>query len=179
LTGPARREDTIRARGRTGAALLVLLVLIVLGRTFVATPVRISSGSMTPTLQPGDVVLVDRRPLEQADLRRGDLVTFRQPGTGPALLKRLVGLPGDTVVMLDGVLHVNGKPVDEPYVDFSEWEGMFTARVVVPRGHLYVLGDNRASSVDSRDFGAVPVQAVDGRVVLRLWPPLRRGPWAP
>ncbi len=138
-------------------------------------PVRISSGSMAPTLHRGDVVLVDRRELDVSDLRAGDLVTFAHPRTGEQALKRVVGLPGDRVVVLDSVLHVNGEPVEEPYVDFAEWEGMFTAQVDVPHDAVLVLGDDRVRSVDSRDFGPVPVEDLDGRVVVRLWPPVRLG----
>ena len=64
-----------------------------------------------------------------SDLRRGDLVTFDNPQTSEESLKRILALPGDTVATIDAVLHVNGEPVDEPYVDFSDWEGIFNARV--------------------------------------------------
>jgi len=111
--------------------------------------------------------------VEEADLTRGDLVTFRNPQTGEEMLKRVVALPGDSVATIDAVLHVNDEPVDEPYVDFSDWEGIFSARIVVPDGHVYVLGDNRGNSVDSRDFGPVPVERLDGRVLVRLWPVVR------
>jgi signal peptidase I len=154
------------------AALVCLLGLV---RTYVAGPVRISSQSMEPTLYAGDVVLVDRRGVDVADLDRGDLVTFGDPGTGEPMLKRVVALPGDSVATIDAILHVNDRPVEEPYVDFSDWEGIFSARVVVPAGHVYVLGDNRGDSVDSREFGTVPVASVDGRVLTRLWPVVRPG----
>jgi len=153
------------------AAVLVSLLGVV--RTYVAGPVRISSESMEPTLFAGEVVLVDRREVEPADLARGDLVTFRNPQSGEEMLKRVVALPGDSVATIDAVLHVNDRPVEEPYVDFSDWEGVFNARVVVPQGHVYVLGDNRGASVDSRDFGPVPAENIDGRVLTRLWPVVR------
>ena len=155
--------------------LVLLLALVVLGRLLLAAPVRIASGSMAPTLLQGDVVLVDRRSLDVSEVRRGDLVTFDNPQTAEESLKRVVALPGDTVATIDAVLHVNGEPVDEPYVDFSDWEGIFSARVEVPRGAVFLLGDNRGDSVDSRDFGAVPVERLDGRVLVRLWPPVRLG----
>jgi signal peptidase I len=156
---------------------LVAVLVCALGvlRTYVAGPVRISSQSMEPTLYAGDVVLVDRREVELGDLVRGDLVTFRVPGSGEEMLKRVVALPGDSVATIDAVLHVNDRPVVEPYVDFSDWEGIFSARVVVPAGHVFVLGDNRGASVDSRDYGPVPVAALDGQVLIRVWPPVRVG----
>ena len=126
---------------------------------------------MHPTLAVGTVVLVDRRQSGLEHLARGDLVTFRHPVGGEPMLKRVVALAGDSVATLDARLHVNDRPVEEPYVDFADWEGIYSARVVVPAGHVYVLGDNREASVDSRQLGPVPVTAVDGRVLLRLWSP--------
>jgi signal peptidase I len=171
------RVQTRRRVRLLGAAVAVGAGLggIALVRAHVAEPVRIASSSMNPTLRAGDVVLVDRRHVDVEDLDHGDLVTFRNPQGGEETLKRVVGLPGESVAIIDAVLHVDDRPVDEPYVDFSEWDGMFTARVVVPPDSVFVLGDNRVSSVDSRDFGAVPERSLDGRVRLRLWPPVRLG----
>jgi signal peptidase I len=152
---------------------VLLLAAVVTVREVLVEPVRIASDSMRPTLQPGDVVLVDRRGVDVRTLERGDVVTFRREGSDEQLLKRVVGLPGDRVMTVDAVLHVDGEPVDEPYVDFSEWDGMFTAEVVVPDDAVYVRGDDRLVSVDSRDFGSVPVSDLDGRAVVRLWPPAR------
>lgn len=178
-SAPTRSRESALQRVRRCAprvaAVVVLGVLVVLGRVFVVAPVRIASDSMTPTLLRGDVVLVDRRALDISDLSRGDLVTFENPKTEAQSLKRVVALPGDTVAILDAVLHVNGTSVEEPYVDFSEWDGTFTARVTVPDDAVYVLGDDRLRSVDSRGFGAVPVERLDGRVLVRLWPPVRVG----
>jgi signal peptidase I len=143
-------------------------VLVVSVRTVVAEPVRVSSDSMEPTLVPRDVVHV-------AELDRGDLVTFRGPRDGEQVLKRVVAIGGDSVAMLDAVLHVNSRRVEEPYVDFAHWDGTFMARVEVPPDAVYVLGDNRARSVDSRDYGPVPVSDIDGRVLVRVWPPVRIG----
>jgi signal peptidase I len=149
---------------------VVLVCLLGLVRTYVAGPVRIASTSMEPTLFAGDVVLVDRRPVDADDLARGDLVTFRDPRNGDETLKRVVGLPGERVSVIDSVLHVDGEPVVEPYLDDPDDEGMFNAQVLVPADAVYLLGDNRLVSVDSRDFGPVPDANLDGRVLMRLWP---------
>lgn len=154
---------------------LLLVCLIGLVRTHVAGPVRIASTSMEPTLAAGDVVLVDRRPVDADDLERGDLVTFRDPRNGDETLKRVVGLPGERISVVDSVLHVDGAPVTEPYRVDPDDEGMFNAQVVVPADAVYVLGDNRIVSVDSRDFGPVPETSLDGRVLTRLWPLVRSG----
>jgi signal peptidase I len=156
-----------------GALITTVLVLV---RALVAFPVQVSSASMAPTLQTGDVVLVSRgRPAVQ-ELRRGDLVTFRSPGNGQRALKRVVGLPGDELVILDSVLHLDGEPVPEPYVDHALIDGYYSRTFTVPQGAVFVLGDNRGNSVDSRDYGAVPADRLLGKVLLRVWPPLRADP---
>jgi signal peptidase I len=172
-TEPAPWHAPHGAQLRTITSWLVLLALIVLARSFVVTPVRISSSSMQPTLHRGDVVLVDRVRTKPSQLRRGDLVTFEHPITGERTLKRLAALPGDEVVVHDAVLRVNGKLVEESYVDVPRRVPAVAVSVVVPAGHLFVLGDNRSDSWDSRSFGPVSAEALDGRVLLRTWPPLR------
>jgi signal peptidase I len=150
---------------------LVVVLALVLARAFVAEPFRIASASMTPTLQAGDRVLVDKRAYRSALPRRGDLVVFREPRTGAVTLKRAVGLPGDTVAIEDGVLVVNERPQREPYADPDAIDSVYFGPVRVGPGSVFVLGDNRADSTDSRDFGAVAHDDLIGRVGMRLWPP--------
>jgi signal peptidase I len=172
LRTPTSERGPCTWRRTVLGALAVLAVLgcLVLVRNEVAGPVRVASGSMAPTLEQGDVVLVDRR-LDTGTLSRGDLITFVSPLDGEETLKRVVGLPGDVVVVEDSRLHVNGREVPEPYVDRSHWDAEYTAETTVPDDAVYVLGDERGGSIDSRDHGPVPLADVDGRVVLRLWPP--------
>ena len=153
---------------RTGAVAGVLLVVaaVVLVRTFVVTPVRVSSASMAPTLTEGEVVLVSRWTPDPDRLERGDLVVFDDPRTGHRTIKRVVGLPGEEVVVLDGVLHVDGVPVTEPWVDPPSVEGYYTRAFLVPSAHVFVLGDNRGNSVDSRDYGALGAEDLCGRVLV-------------
>lgn len=134
------------------------------------TPVRVGSASMEPTLHHGDVVMVSRRPPEVADVARGDLVVFRWHGEGPRTLKRVVGLAGDVLVVRDAVLFVNDRRVDEPYVDAARIDGYYSQTFTVPEGSVFVLGDNRGNSLDSRDFGPVSGSDLVGRVLLRVWP---------
>jgi signal peptidase I len=82
----------------------------------------------------------------------------------------VIGVPGDRVVIRDAVLSVNDRPLVEPYVDRASIDGLYTPTTRVPEGRVFVLGDNRARSIDSREFGPVAVEEVEGRVVLRLWP---------
>jgi signal peptidase I len=152
--------------------LAVLLVLVL--REQVAVPVRVTSSSMLPTLAAGDVVLL-RHGVAPGEVGRGDVVRFSSPtGSGPAL-KRVVGVAGDSVVVLDSVLHLDGVPVPEPYVDHAAIDGYYSRTFEVPAGTVFVLGDNRGNSEDSRDYGPVRLDALDGEVVLRLWPLVRIG----
>lgn len=143
-----------------GALLLALLAV----RLVLVAPLAVSGQSMTPTVRDGGVVLVALR-ADPAGLDRGDLVVLRDP-EGALTLKRVAGVGGDTVVILDAVLTVNGEAVVEPYLDLATVDGSYAPQVTVPAGHLYVLGDNRARSTDSRDYGTVPLGDVLGPVVL-------------
>lgn len=158
------------SRHRTATVVLVVLVLAVaLVRVTLVAPVRIASASMSPTLDRGDVVLVSRRRPVLAALHRGDIVVVRVPGRRQHALKRLVGLPGESLVVLDGRLVVDGAVVREPYVDHARVDGYFSATFDVPLEAVFVMGDNRGNSVDSRDYGPVPARDVVGRMLRRLW----------
>jgi len=124
---------------------------------------------MRPTLRDGDVVLLSvwRRPPE---VSRGDLVAFTEDDGGTSV-KRAVALAGQRVAILDGVLEVDGACVDEPYLHPRRLDGVYFGPVVVPADSIFVLGDNRTASIDSRDHGPVDLDSVVGRVVLRVWPP--------
>ena len=163
-------------RSRAGllavGALLLLLVALLL-RAYVAEPFAIPSESMAPTLRPGDHVLVEKLSYRFGSPRRGDLVVFRAPDGGSLAVKRIVGLAGDRVAIEDGVLAVNGRLQREPYVDQSSIDSVYFGPVVVPRGDVFVMGDNRADSHDSRDYGAVPRRSLIGRVLVTLWPVFR------
>jgi signal peptidase I len=139
----------------------------------VAEPFRIPSESMVPTLRPGDQVLVNK--LGSASPGRGDLIAFHAPRTGEILLKRVVAVGGDTVGLEDGVLVVDGRRIREPYADPKAIDSVYFGPVKVRPATVFVLGDNRANSEDSREFGAVPTDRIIGRAVARVWPPGRWG----
>ncbi|MFJ7967828.1 signal peptidase I [Streptomyces sp. NPDC096324] len=148
--------------------LLVLPAVALLVGSLFVEPVRVESTSMEPTLLSGDHLLVDDRAYRDAPPRRGDVVVFE--GSGATLVKRVVAVAGDTVAIEDGVLEVDGRAVEEPAVDPKTVDGMYYGPARVPSGTVFVLGDNRRHSVDSRQFGPVPVTKVTGRVILRWWP---------
>jgi signal peptidase I len=129
---------------------------------------RVESSSMQPTLCAGDQVLVDKR-VEGPDLKHDDLVVLKAPDDGTLVVKRVVGLPADRVAIRDALLFVDGERVREPYVDHKAIDALFYGPEVVPQDTVLVMGDNRASSIDSRDYGSVPFSEVVGRVMVRWW----------
>ena len=162
---------------------LVLTVLIFLGiQTFVAQPYKVQQGSMETTLLPDQYVLVDKLTPRWAPYDRGDIVVFDPPETwasagGVPFIKRVIGLPGDRVELRDGSVFVNDVRLVEDYV-FEEnggpqptepTPGGQNAWVVPPEG-LFVMGDHRRDSADSRSFGPIESSHVIGRAWLRYWP---------
>lgn len=157
----------LRLSARVGFGALVAYVLL-----FSFSVVR--GSSMRPGIEDGDRILID--PLMPAlfGIERGDVVVLRCP-LDPSLdyIKRVVGLPGDHIVLEAGRLFVNGVEVSEPYV--AAVDRRSRVRTTVREGHYFVLGDNRPHSSDSREFGQVPVELVRGTVEVRVWPPDRIG----
>ena len=153
----------LRSVGCLVAALAVLLVSGVLP----VQAIRVPSDSMAPTISAGDHLLLNRRDAGHPAV--GDIVVVHDPVGDGLIVKRVVAVGGDAIGFEDGVLVRNGRPVSEHYTsDFLD--GVYYGPDVVPPGQLYLLGDNRFDSIDSRNFGTVPVDTVVGRVVGRLLP---------
>jgi len=167
---PVAERIRPRALLRTAIQIAVVIGLVVLLRVAVIEPVRVSSESMATTYDKGDVLLVDKLATHTGSPGRGDVVAFVSPQDGALTLKRVVGVAGDRVAVLDGFLVVNGARVREPFVDHASQDGIYFGTVTVPPHAVFVMGDNRANSIDSRQYGPVPLVAISGRVRLRLWP---------
>ena len=155
------------------AALLVAFVI----KQYVVQAFYIPSGSMEHTLNIGDRVLVNKLSYRMHDIHRGDIVVFkRPPGEGPSspeikdLIKRVVGLPGDTVESRDGRIFINDRPLEEKYLDDGVRTVPAVEKTVVPPNSYFLMGDNRGNSRDSRFFGAVPKDLIIGRAFVRVWP---------
>ena len=148
---------------------LVLAVVLYFGINAISARVRVDGFSMRPTLQDGEYILVNKLAYKFSEPKRGDIIVFIFP-VNPAedLIKRIIGVPGDTVAVQDGVLTVNGAVVDEPYISAPP---AYNGSWQVPEGNLFVLGDNRNDSRDSHQWGLLPVENVIGRSVLIYWPP--------
>lgn len=152
-----------------GALLAALLI-----KTFLLQAFSIPSASMTDALGVGDRVLVNKVSYRFGQIDRGDIIVFHKPdNAGPSeteeFIKRVIGLPGEHLELIDGVIHIDGRPLDEPYLRL----GTVTrdlAPVTVPDDHVFVMGDNRVISRDSRSFGPIPTEDIVGEAFLRLWP---------
>lgn len=150
---------------------LTLIFMFGVVRPFVVEPLYIPSESMSPTLQPGDRVIAAKFAYRLGDPRRGDLAVFRNPENGSEdLIKRVVATSGDEVEIRDGVLYVNGERKEEPYVNYRLTDSVFFGPEKVPAAHVFVMGDNRSNSRDSREFGPVPEKDLLGKVLVRFWP---------
>lgn len=133
---------------------------------WVLEPVRVASDSMSPTLQAGDHVVVEKLSHHWREPRIGDLVVFHEPTSDALTIKRIVGLGGDSVAIEDGQLVVNGSAVEEPRVDRSRIDSVYFGPVRVPDGFVFVMGDNRGASIDSRAYGPIRSRDLVGRAVL-------------
>ncbi len=149
----------------------VLIALVV--QLFMAQAMRVQGSSMEPSLFPDQRVVVEKVTYHLHGPRRGDIVVVRMPDQGDELLiKRVIGLAGDEVKIAGGRVYVNGRLLDEPYVA-DDTPGSQTW--VVEPLHVFVMGDNRPASSDSRRFGTVQRDQILGRVLLRYWPPQQAG----
>ncbi len=153
-------------------------VLIALtAQAFLVQAFWIPSESMVPTLEIGDRVLVNKLAYKAHDVNHGDLIVFERPPEAARagqddikdLIKRVIAVGGDTVESRNGLVYVNGERIDEPYLV----EGTPTERLPlteVPEGHVFVMGDNRTNSEDSRDFGPIDEDTIIGRAVIKVLP---------
>jgi signal peptidase I len=169
---PAVDRRTRNALEWVGIVVGALLLAVVV-KTFLFQAFYIPSLSMYPTLDKGDRVLVNKLSYDLHDVHRGDLVVFERPPNEPTtikdLIKRVIGLPGDVIEARDGVVYVNGAALVESYVDKGDRTENLP-RQTVPDKSLFVMGDNRNNSEDSRVFGPIPEKTVVGRAFVRVWP---------
>jgi signal peptidase I len=183
---PAKPRPT---RWITEAVIVIVVAVLVavLLRAFVVQTFFIPSGSMEPTLQIGDRILVNKLSYHLHGVERGDIVVFSRPPTencgGPEvndLVKRVIGLPGDVISASGGYVYIDGKRLDESWLPASE-QGITVAGPAgnasnlahpyrVPADNYFVMGDNRADSCDSRYWGPIKKSLIVGKVEIRVWP---------
>lgn len=168
----------VRVIGEWVAIIAVALSVALLVRATVVQAFWIPSTSMTPTLKVGDRLLVDKVSFQVREIHRGEIIVFERPATVTEefkdLIKRVVGLPGDTVEGHDGGVYVNGKHLAEPYLPAGLTTKDFPPQQV-PIDNYFVMGDNREVSWDSRYWGTVERKLVVGKAMVRVWPPTQIG----
>ncbi|HWC31631.1 MAG TPA: signal peptidase I, partial [Actinomycetota bacterium] len=195
MRGPVDRLTASLPRPWATVVDWVVTIVVAVGavlaiKAWVVNPYRIPSSSMEPTLhcadpQPGclasfsDRVLANRFIYHFREPERGDIVVFETPpeararcGAGGTFVKRIIGVPGDRLVQRDGVLRVNRRALEEPYLEQSGQLGQ-DFRADVPPGYYFMMGDNRTQSCDSREWGPVPRENLIGPVFAVYWPPQR------
>jgi signal peptidase I len=149
---------------------IMLSLILFLAINAVSARIRIESISMQPTLYAGDFVIVNKVAYKIGSPSRGDVIVFHYPPDPDRepYIKRVIGLPGDTIGVQDRQVYVNDVPLNEPYINAAPaYEGAWT----VPEDSLFVLGDNRNSSSDSHSWGTVPIGNVIGKAEVVYWPP--------
>lgn len=184
--GPEQPETS---KARSLASWIVVIALAVAAalcvRLFIVAPYSIPSGSMEETLMPGDYILAERLTYGSSDPQVGDIVTFKDPDDpSKTLIKRVIATEGQTVELNRGRVMVDGALVDEPYtegkpgfpIETKDGDSQVEYPYTVPEGHIWVMGDNRTNSIDSRAYGAVPIENVTGKAFFRLWPLASFGP---
>ena len=198
LVQDAPPPSALRSALELPALLLVSVLIVFLVKTFVAQAFYIPSESMVPQLEVGDRVVVSRTAYRLHEPRRGDIVVFpnpeHQPGTDPILplrivrdglrattvffqtdeelIKRIVGLPGEVIEARNGHVLIDGRQLAEPYLPPDVVQLDFGPEQI-PEGHVFVMGDNRTNSGDSRVFHAIPIDTIVGRAIAVVWPPTR------
>jgi signal peptidase I len=159
------------AKARTVVSLSAqVVVLALIAAAFFMRTSPVDGLSMEPRVHAGELVLINTLAYRFGSIQRGDVVAFRHDAPSPeTYIKRVVGLPGERVEVRDGVVSIDGRALTEPYVRFPDRRSV--ARVVVPPNAYYVLGDNRAESDDSRNWGVLQRGDVVGKALVGIWPP--------
>jgi signal peptidase I len=175
------RRSALGCLVEVAETLVLTLVIFFVIQNFIAQPYQVQQNSMEHTLEPGQYVLVDKLTPRFDGYNRGDIVVLNPPASYTSdptpYIKRVIGVPGDTVeIHDDGMVYVNGTPLIETYT-YMNSQGIHEptlpqgqSRWIVPDGELFLLGDQRRASADSRAFGLIDISEVIGRAFLRYWP---------
>ena len=156
--------------------IVVILAIMVMIYLFIMSPQEINGASMEPNFQNGQYILTNKVEYKLRSPNRGDVVIFKSPRNKDVdYIKRIIGKPGDRVMLKEGTFYVNGTKVEESYLASGTYisQGSFLregSEIIVPKGQYFLVGDNRGHSSDSREFGTIPLEDFIGRAFLRYWP---------
>lgn len=164
-TQPSRFRQFLREMAETLLLAFVLFVII----NLLTARVRVDGPSMEPSYYHNNRVVVLKVAYMLGDIQRGDVIVFpAPPNPDEDYIKRVIGLPGDEVMVVDGVVYVNDQPLDEPYINAKPISSM--RPLTIPEGMVFVMGDNRNVSSDSRAWGPLPIEDIIGKAVFVYWP---------
>lgn len=147
---------------------ILIILIVVLIRTFLVTPIRVDGPSMNPTLKNGDIMILNK--IAQVD--RFDIVVIKSKKVDTTLIKRVIGMPGETLEVRDGVLYINDRKLDDKY---GYGKTSDVGKIKIPDDSYFVMGDNRVVSADSRAFGTFTKKEIKGTTKLTLFPFKRFG----
>lgn len=173
-----RQKDSVLRWILETVVLVALAFLLAQGiKTFIVQPYIVPTGSMIPTIEIGDRLLAEKISYRFRDPEAGEIVVFADPtGQHPALIKRVIATEGQTVDIRDGAVWVDGRLLAEPYIHGKVTDpGTVALPVEIPADNVWLMGDNRPNSGDSRFLGPQPLTAIKGRAVVTYWPPSRIG----
>lgn len=155
-------------------SVLPALIIVLVINVFLAQATRVEGQSMEPFLHDNQRLIIEKVTYRFHGPERGDIVVLRPPQqSSEPLIKRVVGLPGETLEIHDGQVYIDGEKADEPYLNQPTWGTLDP--ILIPEGHVFVMGDNRQASNDSRAFGVVAFDDIIGRAWMRYWPPSEIG----
>lgn len=163
---PLARELKTWVRDLFFAAVTAILIVV-----FVVQPVKVEGTSMQPHLADQERIFVNKFVYHFSSISRGDIVVFWYPrDPTKSFIKRVIGLPGEEIEIQSGIVHINGRRLQESYLKPEYFDFSSFGPTIVAPGHFFVLGDHRGSSNDSRNWGLVPQQNVFGKAIFRYWP---------
>jgi signal peptidase I len=179
----AKKRSTRRSLTEWGVVVVIAVAVSILIRTFVFQTFFIPSGSMEPTLQVGDRIVVSKLSVEFGTIHTGDILVFKAPkavatdcGDNVAdLVKRVIGLPGQTIWSKGNTIYVDGKVLAQPWTHVSQIGPKSIVKTHIAKNHYFMMGDNEPNSCDSRYWGTIPRSSIIGKAFFRLWPLSRVG----
>lgn len=174
-------EEGTGAKFRNSLIELIEFIAIVFAilmaiRVFAAEPHKVSGSSMIPNFQDGDYLITNKLSIKFSELERGEVIILQDPlDKNKVFIKRIIGLPGETLKLSDKNVYINGQLLDEPYLPSglqTQGEGFLKdgEEIIIPNGNYFVMGDNRSNSSDSREWGLLKKELIIGQAFLRYWP---------
>lgn len=155
------------------AKIVIFVIIVLILIQYVISITKVVGSSMNPTLKDEEILILNKLKYRFQEIQRGDIVSLKHADT-KYLIKRIIGLPGDTVKIENNAVYLNGKKYEEPYLvedlEYDDFDLKDLEYSVIPENMYFVLGDNRENSLDSREIGLVKKEDIIGKISLRFWP---------